>query len=210
MPELFAEHACDGAITASRSNRFASSRVDLATMSRIPAHSLLLAPLLFIAACSQAPADPGPASARHAARTTPAFARPAPEALAKRSMTTARRMDLEKASRSAATPRVEDVLVALGSAGVSVAEVKQHVAAPIGALYCVGAKTAHDVALSLCEYSDEASATTWRDANARTFRAIKTRDDYVNKTTILTILKPTATHESEADAQRAVSAFARL
>ncbi len=179
-------------------------------MSHIPARSLLLAPLLLIAACSQAPAEAGPASARHAARTTPAFTRPAPDVFSKRSMTTAQRMDLEKTSRSAATPRIEDVLVALGSAGVSVAEAKQHVAAPIGARYCVGAKTAHDVALSLCEYSDEAAANTWRDANARTFHAIKTRDDYVNKATTLTVLKPTATPDSEADAQRVASAFARL
>jgi hypothetical protein len=174
--------------------------------------TLLYGSLLMLLGCAKGRSQPlpGPASEPGKAAPSPAAAVD-PDAFVKRTLSIGQRLELEKASRMAATPPAEAVLQALGAEGLRLNPERQHMASPIGARYCVGTTSAAgDLALSVCEYETAEAANAGRDSSAKTFAMIKDREVLVSGTTTLTILQPSATPASADEVRRARSAFARL
>ena len=75
----------------------------------------------------------------------------------------------EAASRPAGARRVEDVLAAIGRAGVALEAQRQYVARTVAASYCAGSQTAAGLAVSVCEYADEAAARNGKAIMERRF-----------------------------------------
>jgi hypothetical protein len=120
------------------------------------------------------------------------------------------RLRNEAAGRPTETPKAEDVLAAIVNSGVPLQDEAQHLASPIGARFCVGAKSPQNLAMSACEYADVAAATAGRDASAKAFGAIEHRDIVVNKKTTLTILQSPFDPQSQAAHDKAVAAFKKM
>jgi hypothetical protein len=120
------------------------------------------------------------------------------------------RLAREAASRPTGTPKAEDVLAAIVAAGVPLTDEAQHVASTIGARFCIGAKSPEGLAMSACEYEDEAKAAAGRALSAKTFAAIEHRDIVVNKKTTLTILQNPFRAQSQGAHDKAVAAFQKL
>jgi len=120
------------------------------------------------------------------------------------------RLAREAASRPSDTPKAEDVLAAIAKSGVPLQEQAQHLASPIGALYCIGAKSPLELAMSACEYADETAAGAGRDSSVKAFAKIEHRDVVVNKKTTLTILQSPYDPQSQAAHDKAVAAFKKM
>jgi hypothetical protein len=130
---------------------------------------------------------------------------PAPYGLA-----LADRLTREAAQRPSDTPKAEDVLAAVAKSGVPLAEEAQHLASPVGASFCVGARSPQNVAMSACEYADDAAATAGRDMSRKAFANVLHRDVVLNKKTTLTILQAPFDAQSQAAHDAAVAAFKKL
>ena len=118
------------------------------------------------------------------------------------------RLEQERLSRPHGNKRsVEDVVAAIRRAGVVLDEPKQHLGAPIGALYCVGAHTEHDVAISVCEFADEKAALAGRDLSRVAFQKIAHRTVHAEAETTLALLESPPNRESERDVRRTLGAF---
>jgi hypothetical protein len=125
-------------------------------------------------------------------------------------MALAERLRLEAAGRPSDTPKAEDVLAAVTKAGVPLDAQAQHLASPIGARFCIGAKSPQNVAMSACEYADDAAAAAGRDASVKAFAKIEHRDILLNKRTTLTILQAPFDAQSQAAHDKAVAAFKKM
>ena len=127
-------------------------------------------------------------------------------------LTVADRLDHERTARSAsATPKVEEVFAALERAGVETRDKRQHLASPMGAMYCEGAvSTAGDLAVSVCEYEGDDAARAGRETSFEAFARVPNREVYVRRATTLTLMQPTVTAESATVVKRAVDSFQRL
>ena len=114
----------------------------------------------------------------------------------------------EAESRPLAAIKAEDVLEAFRKAGVELDGVRQHLARPYGARYCVGAKSGTAIALSVCEYIDPAAA----DAGAELSRKIvlANREIRVNHATSLTVREIEKTPNADALKQKLFDSFAEL
>lgn len=137
--------------------------------------------------------------------TMAAAAPPAPYGLA-----LADRLSREAAQRPGDTPKAEDVLAAVAKSGVPLAEEAQHLASPVGASFCVGARSPQNVAMSACEYADDAAAAAGRDMSRKAFASVLHRDIVVNKKTTLTILQAPFDARSQSAHDAAVAAFKKL
>ncbi len=115
----------------------------------------------------------------------------------------------ELASRPTGTPRVEDAFAAFGAQGV-VAAPKQHLAAPVGARYCVSGTTAAGVAIGVCEYADAAAAAAGRETSTKAFGAVPNREIHVNKATTLTLLQSVPSDATRGEVAKILAAFAKL
>jgi hypothetical protein len=161
----------------------------------------------------QAVSEPRAPSAS-ASATAPAAARAASAQQAAARMGEDRVLDLtarfqkEASSRPAGTPRVEDVYAAIAKAGFTFEEQRQHLAAPFEAAYCVGAKTQHDIALSVCEYAGVEAARKGKESSLQL--PIPNRAIHVNGATTLTVRQGTKTPESDRAAKKIVEAFAKV
>lgn len=132
--------------------------------------------------------------------TAPAAAR-APEPTSLRA-----RLAAEAATRPTGTPTVEEVLAALESAGVSVPERRQFLAATVAARYCAGGRTAKGLAVSVCEYESAEAAKRGRKLSRERFgAAAPARDILINRATTLTL-----GGEVPAEQKGASEAFAKL
>lgn len=121
------------------------------------------------------------------------------------------RLKREQASRAKVAPTADDVFAAFAKAGVKLKEQKQHLAAPIDALYCAGAKTEDDsLAMSVCEYRDVAAGTAGMETSKKTFAAVTTRTIWRNKATTLAIIQTTKTPASDATEKKLADTFAKL
>jgi hypothetical protein len=130
---------------------------------------------------------------------------PAPYGLA-----LADRLSREATQRPTDTPKAEDVFAAVSKGGVPLAEEAQHLASPVGASFCVGARSPQNVAMSACEYADDAAAAAGRDMSRKAFATVLHRDIVVNKKTTLTILQAPFDAQSQAAHDAAVAAFKKL
>jgi hypothetical protein len=120
------------------------------------------------------------------------------------------RLSHEAATRPTDTPKAEDVLAAVVKSGVALDDQAQHLASPIGARFCIGAKSPQNVAMSACEYADAAAAAAGRDMSLQSFAKIEHRDVIVNKKTTLTILQAPYDAQSQAAHDKALAAFKTL
>ena len=122
----------------------------------------------------------------------------------------ANRMANEANNRPTGTPRAEDVYAALAKAGMKLVEKNQHMAAPFGAQYCLGAEVEGQLALSVCEYGSEQAAKDGREMSLKAFKFVANREIFVNKQTTFTVREKTKTPEVDAVAKRAQQLFAGL
>lgn len=114
---------------------------------------------------------------------------------------------VEAENRPSGAPRAEDVIAALQRGGVNASEVRQHLARPYGARYCLGAVAA-DCALSVCEYIDSAAA----EAGAAASRKIPLghREVQVHGKLSLTVREIKASNAADALSARAFELFRSL
>ncbi len=171
----------------------------------------------FAASCKSAPkSDPAAASAT--APSTSASAAPVVQGSASatpaypgRGASLGDKFTQEAANRPAGAMRAEEVFAAFQKGGMKLKEApKQHMGSPVGAMYCAGATSEANLAMSVCEYRDEAAAKKGREESATAFKAIPNRDVYINKQTTLTILQNPKGPESEAESKRIIAQFAKM
>jgi hypothetical protein len=114
----------------------------------------------------------------------------------------------EAVNRPRGTITVEEALAAFREADIKLDTVRQHLARPYGARYCVGAKSGSAIALSVCEYIDSAAA----DAGAEISRKLllANREIRVNRATTLTVREIEKTPAADAVAVKLFERFARL
>lgn len=129
-----------------------------------------------------APVEPGPAAAKPERE-------PEPEGAAAM-RTLAGRLSYEAAHRPNGTAKVEDVLAALGAAGITVTEVKQYVAMTAAAGYCAGGRTGEGLGVAVCEYASPAAATAGREHVTKLFPNIPGRQITIRGATSLTTTAP--------------------
>ena len=122
----------------------------------------------------------------------------------------ANRMANEAKNRPTGTPRAEDLYAALAKAGMKVVEKNQHMAAPFGAQYCLGAEVEGQLALSVCEYGSEQAAKDGREMSLKAFKFVANREIFINKQTTFTVREKSKTAEIDAVAKRAQQLFAGL
>jgi hypothetical protein len=149
--------------------------------------ALLLASLSLLACGRRAPAPPPPPPVEAELLRLPLPARLAREAQ----------------GRPPGTPRVEEVMAALGGLGLE--RVQQVLASPLGAAFCASAATARGTVVAVCEFASEGRAQGGMSYSHRAFDAIiPGRTLVLNRKTLLTV------SGAPADAQAALTAFARL
>jgi hypothetical protein len=152
--------------------------------------TLLIFVLTF--ACHRPGAPPAPA--------TPSVPDPDPD-LAR--LPIPARLAREAQRRPAGTPRVEEVMAALGQGGVPVERVRQVLASTIGASFCAAGSTAAGTTVAVCEFPSEEVARRGMSTSHQLFdRLIPGRTLVLNRKTLLTV--------AGAEAQAARSLFAHL
>src|SRR5262249_31328215 len=126
------------------------------------------------------------------------------------------RFEIEKSSRPAGIhPNAEEVFAALKKAGLQIIEEKQHLASPLGARYCVGAKTVEGeqtiLWLSVCEYvtPDLAKSAGAYSEETLSF-SIKNRKVYANRNTALVVKLEQDKPENQQASSKAVEVFTKL
>ena len=121
------------------------------------------------------------------------------------------KMAEEALARPAGALKAENVFAAFQKSGMKLVDPpKQHMGSPVGAMYCAGAVSEAHLAMSVCEYRDEAAAKKGREESATAFKAIANRDVYLNKQTTLTILQNPRGADSEAEAKRILALFEKM
>ena len=119
------------------------------------------------------------------------------------------RLAREAAARPTDTPRTEDVLAALQGAGLVLGEQRQYLGATSGARYCFSARSLRGVQLSVCEFSDEASATQGR-GRVLGARPPPGRTVLLNRATTLLVQPPEGSAGAAVEARVAAEAFSKL
>jgi hypothetical protein len=114
----------------------------------------------------------------------------------------------EAANRPTGTIKVEAALDAFRKDGIELEAVRQHLARPYGARYCVGAKAGTTVALSVCEYIDRAAAESGAEVSRKLVLA--NREIRINQATSLTVREIEQSPAADAVANKLFESFARL
>ena len=114
----------------------------------------------------------------------------------------------EAAARPTGTIRVEDAVAAFRKDGIQIDDVKQHLARPYGARYCVGTKLSNLVAISLCEYVDTTAAKAGVAVSQKI--PLANREIQLNQATSLTVRDLEKTPAADALGQRLFASFAKL
>ena len=157
--------------------------------------------LLVICACSRDTPAPAPAPA-----PSPAPKAPAAKTLdAPTDLTSlAARLRYEATHRPAAGPHAEQILDAIGGAGLAVVERHQYLGLAMHASYCAGGTTRDGVAISVCEYATADAATAGKTYADHRFAAIGDARRAARGNALLTIAGPAPA------AERALHVFATL
>ena len=194
--------------------------INLRRMTKVVA-GVLLAGLVGLAACARQSAttapDAGAVAASSASGPIPSGSSAGAAAPSTSStpsgpygLVLADRLNQEAAGRPTDTPKAEDVLAAIAKSGVVLEGQAQHLASPIGARFCIGAKSPQHLSMSACEYADVATAAAGRAASAKAFAQVDHRDILVNKKTTLTLLQSPFDAQSQAAHDKAVAEFKKL
>ncbi len=112
-------------------------------------------------------------------------------------------------------PSVEEVYAALEKAGVTIVDRQQHLGAPFGARYCLGARAVGAgntpmLQISVCEFVSAEAAKVGREYSAEGMKVIPLRTVYANKQTTLTLREEKQTPEIDALVQKAAAVYAKL
>jgi hypothetical protein len=114
----------------------------------------------------------------------------------------------EASSRPKVKPDADEVFAAIGKAGVAMGDRKQSVGATYKAAYCTGGYvTDGAISVSVCEYATEADATAGRAYAKTMFPNLDTREVWVHKTNILTIIQQRTDDAARAEQKKVVDAF---
>ncbi len=114
----------------------------------------------------------------------------------------------ELSARPGGTIKVEDALAAFKKDGIELNTVRQHLARPYHARYCVGGMSGTDVAISLCEYIDPATANVGVETSRKL--TIAYREIKLNQATSLTVRELEKTPAADAMQARLFESFAKL
>lgn len=108
------------------------------------------------------------------------------------------------------TLRAERALEEFSSLGATMREARQHLGAPFGAKYCVGARTGEDIHLSVCEYDGDERAAEGARGSRTAFAHVENRRVERNGATTLTLRLGRSTPADQALARKLVDAFATM
>lgn len=114
----------------------------------------------------------------------------------------------EATNRPGHTIKTEAAYDAFQQAGVAVDSMRQHLAKPYGARYCVGANAGPAVAISVCEYVDAAAARAGAEVSRKIVLA--NREIQVNQATTLTVREVEKTAAADETSKKLFAAFAKL
>jgi hypothetical protein len=121
------------------------------------------------------------------------------------------RLAREAANRPKVKPTADDVFVALEGAGATFPRKQQSLGDTYKAAYCLGGYTADNaLAVSVCEYGDEAAATAGRDFSKQVFPRMTTREVSAHKADTLTIVQIKPDDATTALKKKLGAAFAAL
>ena len=114
----------------------------------------------------------------------------------------------EAEARPSGTIRTEDAFAAFRRDGIELTEVKQHLARPYGARYCVGALSSGLVAMSVCEYISPDAAKTGTEVSRKI--PLANREIRINQATSLTVRELEKTPAADALSKRLFESFAKI
>ena len=121
------------------------------------------------------------------------------------------RLQWEAAHRPANGVKTEQVMEALGGAGIRLTEQRQYLGATMSASYCAGGVTAEAVAISVCEYATVDAALAGKRLMDERFGAATPHARRVaRKNAVLTISHASAAGARGPEVQRAIDTFTRL
>jgi hypothetical protein len=114
----------------------------------------------------------------------------------------------EAKNRPGLKPNANDIFAALATAGVSLQKQSQSLGSTYKAAYCTGGYSADSlIAVTVCEYANEADANAGRDFSISLFPQMTNRTVVAHKTNTLTIVDQKSTDASKAELKKAVDAF---
>ncbi|HEX3769418.1 MAG TPA: hypothetical protein VHV30_01075 [Polyangiaceae bacterium] len=121
------------------------------------------------------------------------------------------RLAREAANRPKVKPTADDVFAAFEGAGANLPRKQQSLGDTYKAAYCLGGYTADNaLALSVCEYGDEAAASAGRDYSKQVFPRMATRDVWAHKADTLTIVQIKPDDATTALKKKLAAAFVAL
>lgn len=112
--------------------------------------------------------------------------------------------------RPKGTVTVEQVLMAIGDAGVKLEPHKQVLATALRAHYCEVASTTAGLGMSICEYDDLAQAKAGRERSETQFAAFGKRTLVLNEKTLLSLNPIEETPAVAAEKVKIVALFGKL
>ena len=114
----------------------------------------------------------------------------------------------EAKNRPGIKPSSDDVFAALDTAGVGLPQKKQSMGSTYKAAYCAGGYSADSlVAVTVCEYANEAEANAGRDYSISLFPQMTNRTVVAHKTNILQVITQKPGAAADAEKKKAVDAF---
>jgi hypothetical protein len=114
----------------------------------------------------------------------------------------------EALDRPKVKPNADDLFAAFDKLGATIPQKQPSLADTYNAKYCVGGYTeARDLAITICEYADEASASAGRDLSQKLLEKVTARDVYSHKDVTLAIIQLKADSATTALKKRMVLAM---
>jgi hypothetical protein len=173
-----------------------------------------------VAGCKKSePAPPAPSAEPPAAAPPPAAssaaAAPSSSGTPENALPTSiaglsQRLSMESSRRPPGDPSADAVFEAFSKAGVTLLEMKQHLASPYAANYCMEGHTANGVYADVCEFSEAEKANASKEVSTKAFAAVPNRTLLVRKKTLLTIRQGSPGPKDAAEAKAMTAAFTKL
>jgi hypothetical protein len=117
----------------------------------------------------------------------------------------------EAKSRPGLKPSSDDIFAALETAGVSLPKKTQSMGSTYKAAYCAGGYSADTlVAITICEYANEAEATAGRDFSLSLFPNMASRTVVAHKTNTMQLIIQKPGAPADAEKKKAVDTFNAL
>lgn len=114
----------------------------------------------------------------------------------------------EADNRPTGTIKVEAVYDAFKRDGLPIEMMRQHLARPYGARYCVGADAGPTVAVSVCEYLDVEAARVGAEMSRK--MVLANREIRVNQATTLTVREVAKSAAADELNKKLFDSFAKL